>query len=246
MEREVTSWWSDAVGREMGVARYSAAEGGGGKPLIFFPTGGGDFLDCERFRMIVALTPLIEAGRITVYAVDSTSAQSWTASDVPPAEKSRMQARYDRYLLEDLVPYVRAANGGPERTIAVSGASIGAYNALNALCKHPEVFDLCIGMSGTYVMDRRMEGHWDEDYYYNAPVQFVPNLPEGPQLDALRRSRCVLGIGEAHENPAYTWQVASVLGAKGVWNRVEAWGPGSGHDWPTWRTMLPLFLDRLA
>jgi esterase/lipase superfamily enzyme len=225
----------------MGVARY----GDYGKPVVFFPTGGGDFLDCERFLMVEALAPLILGGRIKLYAVDSVCRQSWTASDVPPPEKSRMQARYDQYLTDELIPFIRADCGGTDQGFAACGASIGAYNALNTTCKHPDAFDLMIGMSGTYVMDRRMHGYWDEDYYFNAPVQFVPHL-HGEQLAALRRTRFVLGLGEAHENPDYTWRVASVLGAKGIWNRVETWGPGSGHDWPTWRAMLPLFLDRLA
>ena len=29
-------------------------------------------------------------------------------------------------------------------------------------------------------------------------------------------------------------------------NRVEQWGPEWDHDWPTWRHMLPLYLDRLT
>jgi esterase/lipase superfamily enzyme len=29
-------------------------------------------------------------------------------------------------------------------------------------------------------------------------------------------------------------------------NRVDPWGPEYDHDWPTWRAMLPLYLDDLA
>lgn len=242
MEREVRSWWSPTVGREMGVARY----GHFGKPVVLFPTGGGDFLDAERFHLVRALTPLVDAGRIKVYAVDSTCRQSWTNADVPPAEKSRVQARYDRWLTEELVPYVRWDCGGTDQAFAACGASIGGYHALNVTCKHPDLFDTMVGMSGTYQMERRMAGHWDEDWYYNDPVQFVPNLADGPELEALRRARFVFGLGQDHENPAYTWRAADTLGGRQVWNRVEVWGPGSGHDWPTWRTMLPLFLDRLV
>ncbi len=242
MERVISKWHSPAVGREMGVARY----GHYGKPVVFFPTGGGDFLDCERFLMVKALTPLIEAGRIKLYAVDSTSRDSWANNECPPAQKVAWQVRYDNYLLNELVPFIRRDSGGTDQGIAATGASLGGYNALNAVCKHPEHFDLMIGMSGTYVLDRKMEGVWNEDFYFNAPTQFVPNLEEGAQLRALRKARFVIGLGEAYENPLYAWQVASALGKRGIWNRVEQWGPGSGHDWPTWRTMLPLFLSRLA
>jgi esterase/lipase superfamily enzyme len=40
--------------------------------------------------------------------------------------------------------------------------------------------------------------------------------------------------------------MADALGAKGIPNRVEPWGPEWDHDWPTWRHMLPLYLDRLT
>lgn len=241
MRREVRTWHSPAVGEEMGVAAY----GHYGKPVIFFPTGGGDFLDCERFLMVRALRPLIDAGRIKLYAVDSVCRHAWANPDAPPPQKSRMQARYGRYLIDELIPFIRADCDGTDQKLAACGASIGAYNALNAACRHPEHIDLSIGLSGTYAHDHRMHGHWDEDYYFNMPLHFVPGL-QGPQLAALKKSRFVFGLGEAYENPAYTWQAARVLGSKGIWNRVERWGPGSGHDWPTWRTMLPLFLDRLA
>lgn len=240
VEREVRTWWSPTVGQQMGVARY----GHYGKPVIYFPTGGGDFLDCERFLMVAALAPLIEAGRIKLYAVDSTCRRSWTNPDVAPREKSRMQARYDRWLVEELAPYVKADCGGTDQRFGAVGASIGGYHALNATCKHPEWFDLMVGMSGTYQLARRMAGTWDEDWYYNDPFQFVPNLPDAERA-RLRDARFVFGLGEAHENPTYTWSAANLLGKAGAWNRVEVWGPGSGHDWPTWRTMLPLFLDNL-
>ncbi|MDP2317652.1 MAG: alpha/beta hydrolase-fold protein [Pseudomonadota bacterium] len=241
MEREVRTWWSPTVGREMGVARY----GHYGKPVVFFPTGGGDYLDCERFLMVKALAPLIDAGRIKLYAVDSANQQSWMNADVAPTAKSAMQARYDAWLTDELAPFIRSDCGGTDQRFAACGASIGGYHALNVTCKHPDVFDTMVGMSGTYVMERRMAGQWDENWYYNDPVQFVPNLSAEDRA-RLGGARFVFGLGQAHENPAYTWRVANLLGAGGYWNRVEVWGEGSGHDWPTWRTMLPMFLDRLV
>jgi esterase/lipase superfamily enzyme len=96
------------------------------------------------------------------------------------------------------------------------------------------------------VMDRRMNGHWDEDYYYNQPTQFVPNLPDDEQLSHLRQARIVLALGQNYENPDYTNKVAAALKARSVPHHVVVWGKDSGHDWPTWRTMLPLFLHRLV
>jgi esterase/lipase superfamily enzyme len=40
--------------------------------------------------------------------------------------------------------------------------------------------------------------------------------------------------------------MAAALGAKGVPNRVDNWGPQWAHQWPTWRTMLPQYLRELT
>ena len=40
--------------------------------------------------------------------------------------------------------------------------------------------------------------------------------------------------------------MADVLGGKGIPNRVDDWGAGFDHDWPTWCRMLPHYLAQLA
>jgi esterase/lipase superfamily enzyme len=39
--------------------------------------------------------------------------------------------------------------------------------------------------------------------------------------------------------------VPDALGAKGIPNRVDSWGPQWAHQWPTWRRMLPQYLHEL-
>jgi esterase/lipase superfamily enzyme len=63
----------------------------------------------------------------------------------------------------------------------------------------------------------------------------------------LRQRFIVLPYGQGRwENPDEAWRLAGVLGAKGVPNRVDPWGPEYDHDWPTWREMLPRYLDDLV
>jgi len=243
MERRTWRWYSPALNREMDLACW----GHYGKPVLLFPTAGGDFLECERFLMVRALTPLIEAGRIKVYASASISGEGWLNSDAHPAHKSWLQACYDRYLERELLPFIREDCNRTDQKLIVTGASIGAYNAVNALAKHPDYVDTAIAMSGTYFFDRWMNGHWDENYYFNMPVQYLPRMSEGPQLDALRDSFFYLATGSGRwEAPHESWQLGQLLGAKGIPNHVDIWGGDADHDWPTWRTMLPMFLDRLV
>jgi esterase/lipase superfamily enzyme len=87
----------------------------------------------------------------------------------------------------------------------------------------------------------------DQNYYFSAPMSFLPNLAGGPLLDALRQRFVVLAYGQGRwENPDESWRLAGVLGSKGVPNRVDPWGTQYDHDWPTWREMLPLYLDDLV
>ena len=71
----------------------------------------------------------------------------------------------------------------------------------------------------------------------------MPTLA-GPHLEALRQRFILFASGDGRaENMGETWAMANVLGARGIPNRVDPWGPDWHHDWPTWRAMLPKYLD---
>ena len=100
-------------------------------------------------------------------------------------------------------------------------------------------------MSGTYNMDKFLQGRQTQDYYRCSPLLFVPDL-EGPHLDKLRERFILLAHGQGEfEEPQQSWNVERVLGPKGVPNRGDAWGEEWRHDWVTWRKMLPQFLSEL-
>ena len=82
------------------------------------------------------------------------------------------------------------------------------------------------------------------DHHFNTPSRFLRDMPEGPHLERLRKCFVLLthGKGKAEE-PEQSWRVADVLGARGVPNRVVEWGDEWPHDWPTWRKMLPIYID---
>lgn len=241
MDRVNWNWYSPALAREMPLARF----GHFGKPLLLFPTGGGDYLEHERFLMIRALSPLIEAGRLKVYLAGNINRDGWINSDAPPWHKAWLQACFDRYLVDELLPFVRNDCGGGDLRLATAGSSLGAFNAVTAATKHPEWFDLVVTMSGTFDLSRYMGGHRDDNFYYNHPHDFLPGL-DGESLHALRTTRFVLAFGLGPwENPRNTLRLAGLLKRKGVPHRVEVWGEDADHDWPTWRSMLPVFLDRL-
>jgi esterase/lipase superfamily enzyme len=100
-------------------------------------------------------------------------------------------------------------------------------------------------MSGTYTLEGFIGGPFTDDLYYASPPHFLPGL-DGEALETLHRRMVILASGSgAWEDVGESWRVAELLGDKGIPNRVDDWGPGYAHDWPTWFEMLPLYLDEL-
>ena len=63
--------------------------------------------------------------------------------------------------------------------IVAAGASIGAFNAVASLCRHPDVFRTAIALSGTYDLEKLFGFRADENFYFSSPLLFLPNLGEG-------------------------------------------------------------------
>jgi esterase/lipase superfamily enzyme len=101
-------------------------------------------------------------------------------------------------------------------------------------------------MSGTFDLSKYLEGKFNQDFYFSSPLHYLPGL-EGEQLELLRKRLILLPTGEGdYENIGESWRMAKVLGAKGIPNRVDPWGPEYHHDWVTWREMLPKYLAEFA
>jgi esterase/lipase superfamily enzyme len=218
-----------------------------GTPVLLYPTAGGDAEEIERFGLVAALWPLIEAGRIKLYSCDNVPGRAW----IDPAQDRRhcawLQNAYDRYVYHELLPAIRHDCRCGNIEPIVAGASLGALNAIGTICRHPDAFRAGLCMSGTYDLARHFGGRVDGDLYFSSPLHFLPNLGAGDQLRLLRRRQLILAYGGGRwENPDQTWRMAQVLESKGVRNRVIPWGPEWDHDWPTWRAMLPLYLGELA
>ena len=236
----LTDWYSEQLGQTVRIARW----GHYGTPLLLFPTAGGDAEECERFLMIRVLEELIDAGRIKVYSCDSVAGKAWTSGEGTPAQRSAIQNRFDSFIYRELAPAIRRDCASDSIEIVTAGASIGAYNALASICRHPDVFKLAICMSGTFDLSRWLGGGANLDFYYSSPVHYLPGLGESQQLTRLRERFVLFATGEGdYEDPGESWRAAEILGAKGIPNRVDSWGPDWAHNWVTWREMLPKYLN---
>ncbi len=217
-----------------------------GTPVLLFPTAGGDAEEVERFHLIAAVRQLIDGGRIKVYSIDSVAGRAWVSGQHSGEYCSKLQNLFDAYIYREVVPAIRADCNSDDLEILTAGASIGAFNAVATVCRHPDAFRLAIAMSGTFDLSKYLEGRMNQDFYFSSPLHYLPKL-EGEQLDQLRQRLILLPTGEGnYEDIGQSWRMAHVLGAKGIPNRVDSWGADYHHDWPTWRDMLPRYLQEYA
>jgi esterase/lipase superfamily enzyme len=242
MKVEHHVWHSPRLGRDMGVRVY----GHWGAPILAFPTCGGDEWEFERQGMIDTLGHHVDAGKVKLFCVNSVNNQSWYDKGVHPRHRSYVQAMYDAYVAEEVVPFVHDQCGTPGIAIASTGASLGAYHAVNSLLKHPQVFRRCLGLSGVYDLRRFMDGDYDDNFYFNNPVDYMASLTDPWYLEQLAQDdiRLVTGNGP-FEDSRPTYQLSGVLWARGIRHSVDDWGPDGGHDWPYWKRQLNEYISRL-
>lgn len=240
--KDTTRWYSQRVEQDVRLVRW----GSFGTPVLIFPTAGGDAEEIERFHLIGVLQPLIDAGRVKIYSIDSIAGKAWFGGEHSAEYCAKLQNAFDAMIYNEITPAIRADCQSPDIEIIAAGASIGAFNAVATVCRHPDAYRLAIAMSGTFDLSKHLNGEFYSDFYFSSPLHYLPDL-EGPQLEMLRKRLILFPTGEGRwEDIGESWRIANLLGKKGVPNRVDSWGSDYDHDWITWREMLPKYLDEFA
>ncbi len=243
MERRTTSWYSPNLNMEMPLVAYGDA----GQTLLMLPTAAADYLEYERFYLVDAIKPFIEAGRIRAYSINSVNRYSLLNEQMPPHLKAELITRYDRYITEEVLPLIRNENGEDARPIT-TGASLGAFLAANEYFKHPDLFRGVIAMSGSYDIRSYLNGFSDDNVYFNNPVDYLSGLNDDHFLPMLRNADLIyiLSGQGSYEDPKRSQQLSDILRGKGIPHTLDLWGPDVNHDWPWWRKMLPHVLGLIV
>jgi len=240
MQREITSWHSPSLNKEMPVATY----GDFGFAILLIPTAAADYLEYERFQMIDALAPFIDGGKIKVFSINSINNESWLNNEMLPEHKAIRHNDFNYYVFNEVISFIRNSTSN-DTLIFTCGASFGALHAMNLFLKKPDLINGAISMSGVYDLAEYTKGYWDEQVYFNSPIHYIPNLTDAWYLDRIRASHHIhiyTGSG-AYEDPDANRRFSQVLWDKGIGHDLDIWGPDINHDWPTWRSMLPYIIN---
>ena len=172
---------------DLEVVRYGAW----GRPVLLFPSEAGSARDAEGNGMLDAVRPLVDAGRISLFCVDSLDGRSWADNDMPDRGARPPGAGLHGLALGGGPPWVLEQCGGGQEVVTV-GVSLGAYHAVHLTLQRADLAPLAIGLSGNY--DPTTWNGWGElgdATYFANPTAYVANM-DGDHLDWIRSRVSVL------------------------------------------------------
>jgi esterase/lipase superfamily enzyme len=214
-----------------------------GTALLMFPSAAADYLEYERFYMIDAIAPYIEAGKIKVFSINSINSESWLNRTMQPHHKAIRHQSYNYYIFDEVVPFIQMHCRG-RVPIITTGVSLGALHGANVFFRRPDLFAGTIAMSGVYDLTEYSDGFFNEDCYFNSPIHYLPNLTDHNTLEHMRHSRIHILSGQgAYEAPDASRALSNILHSKSIPHELDIWGYDMRHDWPTWRAMLPYYME---
>lgn len=237
MNREYHKWYSPILGRDMEFLLF----GHGGRPILVFPTSMGRFYQNEDFGMIGVLHERLENGSIQLLCVDGIDLESWYNRHISIRDRALRHNAYERYLLDEVMPWFAQRNHAVNDNLTTTGASFGAYHAVNFAFRHPDRVRQIVAMSGAYSLQFLLRGGHDMEEYFNSPLEYIPNLHDDWYLSRMRQQNIILGVGGDDICLDSTRRLSEALWAKAVPNYLDVWA-GYVHDWPLWRDMAGKFL----
>ncbi len=235
MNREYHRWHSPSLGRDMELLVFGHA----GARVLVFPTSQGRFFQWEDMGMMATLGEHLERGWIQMFCVDSVDEESWYAKERPPAARAWRHVQYDRYILNEVLPFTTHLNSNP--FLITTGTSFGAYHAVNFAFRYPQLVDRTIGMSGLYDIKRFTGGYSDDNVYFNSPSDFIKNEHELTRLAALRHMDIILATGHDDSFRSNNESLSATLWRKQIGHALRIWD-GWAHDWPWWKQMILLYI----
>lgn len=234
MQETKIDFYSHHLGRSLEVV----ISGHWGFPILMFPTSMGNVYQNRDFGLLHTIENEINSGKYKVFNVETIDFQSFYGKELAPSVKIYNYNQYSKFLKNELLPFIqRTCN---VHRIGVAGCSFGAYHAANFAFKNPDSIDFVLAMSGAYSIKSFMNGYYDDNVYFNNPVDYLQNA-ESWQFNHMN---IVLGTSDWDICRKDTIELSSILANKGInhWYDERKW---ANHDWPLWNSMFPDYLSKV-
>ncbi len=231
MHVEYHKWFSPSLGRDMELKIF----GHGGARCIVYPTSRGSFHEWEDRGMIQALGHHLGMGWLQIYCVSCVDHESWYDRRKHPRHRAVRQHQYDLYVKNEVLPLSQQKNDNP--FVILTGASFGAYHAINFGLKFPECTGRIISMSGMCDIEKFCDGYGADEVFFNNPMAYIAHEHDPWRIRQLQQLDIILVVGRDDPLIDQNRRFSGLLWSKGIGNALREWD-GWAHDWPWWRKMI--------
>ncbi|MDX1617162.1 MAG: alpha/beta hydrolase-fold protein [Balneolaceae bacterium] len=238
MKRTNKKWRSPSLGKDMELLIY----GESGTPILAIPTRGKSIDQFEEKGLVDTISFQIENGFNQLFCIESDDDKSFLNESIAPEKRILRHQQYESYVIDEVVPFIHD-NASVEYLI-LAGFDTGGYHAINLALKHPTEVGKAIGISGIYDIRALMNGYFDDNVYYNSPIDYVPNLNNQAMLEKIRKVdfRLVSYSNDPKKDDAY--RLAHIFQTKVIEHELDVWdkeGKSEG-EWDLWNEMLKVHI----
>ncbi len=232
MERTYKKWKSPSLGKEMELLVF----GDKGTPILVFPSEEGRFFEWEDAGLIDDLSEQINEGYNQIICVDSVAHEGLLNKSVEPYVRLSRQKQYEDYIVDEVIPFIKKQSS--DDFLLATGVNLGAYFALLYALKKPQKIDKVIGVSGTYDIKPYLDGFYDDNVYYNNPIDFLPNLNEKKILKEISKVDIrLLTYGNDPQNQ-HSERMSDTLWLKNLEHNFYVWDERVSDPWEVVSPML--------
>lgn len=231
MKKKTKKWRSPSLGKDMKMAVYGET----GTPILALPTRGASCDQWEKYGMINAVSYQLDNGFNQVYCINSIDRESFLNEQADPEQRIIRHQQFESYLVDEVVPYI--LDRSAINYLIIAGIDLGGYYAVNTALKHPELFGKAVGISGTYNIRGFLNGFYNDDVYYNNPVDYVPNLSKRELLNKIMEVDFRLVSYDSDERRDSAMQMSNILHTKFITHELDIWGM-QDDEWDLWPQML--------
>lgn len=236
MKPDTHQWKSPSLGSKMELSVFGTA----GTPVLIFPSEEGNMEEWNEAGIMEALEEQIDEEYNQFFCINSVAEESLLNKDAEPRQRIHRQMQYEQYVMDEVIPFIRDNNSNP--FLIFSGAFLGAYYAMLFALKYPQKVNKVIGISGTYDIKPYLDGHYDDNVYYNNPVDFLPNLNDSSILAKISDIDYRLLSYSNDPQRGATERMSDTLWQKNVDHNFYVWDEVISDPW---RLVDSMFIEHL-
>lgn len=201
-----------------------------------FPTRGESCEQWEAKGMTDAISLQLDEEFNQLFCVDSVDQESFLNESIDASKRIRRHIQYESFILDEVIPFIRQINN--IEYLIIAGVDLGGYHAINMALKYPKQFGKSIGISGIYDMKHFLDEFYDDNVYYNNPVDYMPNLNKQDLLNQIREVdyRLVSFTNDLRKEEAE--KMSNILRMKFIEHELDIWDIEENEEWELWKQML--------